>query len=92
MPNANVTFSFVGGVNDSVFGVSQAPIRAVIEHKAAAISRVHIPNIAHSSNRSRRSPSHHSHCRMPTRPLRHLNAGPNVSAGCLLRKRRNMRC
>lgn len=35
----NVTFSFVGGINDSVFGVSQAPIRAVIEHKAEAMEQ-----------------------------------------------------
>lgn len=36
---ANITFSFVGGVNDSIFGVSQAPIRAVIEHKAEALEQ-----------------------------------------------------
>lgn len=32
----NITFSFGSGLNDSIFGKSQAPIKALIEHKAEA--------------------------------------------------------
>ena len=33
---ANITFSFGSGLNDSVFGKSQAPIKALVEHRAEA--------------------------------------------------------
>lgn len=36
---ANIVFSFNSGLNDSIFGKSQAPIKALIEHKAEAFEQ-----------------------------------------------------
>ena len=36
---ANITFSFGSGLNDSIFGKSQAPIKALIERRAEAFEQ-----------------------------------------------------
>ena len=42
---AGVTFSFASGVNDSIFGKSQAPIRAFIEKRGEAFEQASMVNL-----------------------------------------------
>lgn len=49
---ANITFSEASGVNESIYGKSQAPIRMIIERKAEAFEKKSITDVLFNSHKS----------------------------------------